>query len=276
MPYKFQPGMMYRMPTHFGPALGLRQSETGPSHAPDSRNITYWSVSFLTNREQLDQLLPEGFEVGAEPVVTVEAAYMTNIDWLAGRGYNTLGVSFPAVFNGEKDHVSGNFLTVKWESLCDPIITGREEIGFSKIYGELPPPKTYKGVTNCTASWLGFKFVDLTIKNLKQLSPEEVAELKSKRKSDGILHYKYIVKTGEWGEAEVAYATLTPPLKYVETREVWRGEGTVQFHKATWQDLPTQVRIVNGLQALEIKEYRGAMMVKTVGGDDLRSQRILR
>ncbi|MFC1937783.1 hypothetical protein ACFLWY_04435, partial [Chloroflexota bacterium] len=83
-------------------------------------------------------------------------------------------------------------------------------------------------------------------------------------------------KTGEWGEAEVAYATLTPPPNYVETREVWRGEGTVQFHKATWQDLPTQVRVVNGLQALEIKEYRGAMMVKTVGGDDLRSQRILR
>ncbi|MFC1937994.1 acetoacetate decarboxylase family protein, partial [Chloroflexota bacterium] len=144
MPYKFQPGMIYRMPTHFGPALGLRQSEAGPSHAPDFRDTMRWSVSFLTNREQLDQLLPEGFEVGAEPVVTVEAAYMTNIDWLAGRGYNVLGVTFPAVFKGEKDHVSGNFLSVMWENLCDPIICGREEIGWSKIYAELPTPKAYK------------------------------------------------------------------------------------------------------------------------------------
>ena len=79
MPYKFQPGMIYRMPTHFGPALGLRQSETGPSHAPDSRDNLHFSVSFLTNREQLIELLPEGFEVGQEPVVTVDFNYMTNI-----------------------------------------------------------------------------------------------------------------------------------------------------------------------------------------------------
>jgi len=57
-------------------------------------------------------LLPEGFEVEAEPAVTVQASYMTEIEWLAGRGYNTLGVSFPAIFNGKEDHIMGNFLTV--------------------------------------------------------------------------------------------------------------------------------------------------------------------
>jgi len=58
-------------------------------------------------------------------------------------------------------------------------------------------------------------------------------------------------------------------------KEMWRGEGTVQFHKATWEDLPTMSHIVNVLKNLEAKEYRGAMMVKSVGGKDLSDQRIL-
>jgi len=278
MSYKFQPGRMYRMPTHFGPSLGPRQGEGSRKFANlDSPKVTALSVSFLTNREQLEDLLPEGFEVGAEPVVTVQVSYMTEIEWLAGRGYNTIGVSFPAVFNGKEDHAAGNFLTVLWENLADPIITGREDLGFNKIYCEIPEPMVYQGQMHCIATWMGFRFMDLKIGNLTQLSAEELAEFISKQMGDGILHYKYIPKTGEWGKADIAYATLTPsaaPNRVV--KEMWRGEGTVQFHKATWEDLPTLFSIVNTFYDLEIKEYRGAMMVKTVGGKDLSDQRILR
>lgn len=279
MAYKFQPGKMYRMPTHFGPSLGPRQGEGGRKFANlDSPKVTQRSVSFLTNREQLGELLPEGFEVGVEPVVTVGVTYMTEIEWLAGRGYNTLGVSFPAIFNGKEDHVTGNFLTVLWENLADPIITGREDLGFSKVYCEIPEPRIYQGETHCIASWMGFKFMDLKIKNITQLAPEKVAALTSKQSGDGTLHYKYIPRTGDWGNADVSYAVLTPsasPTNRV-VKEVWRGEGTVQFHKATWEDLPTLCHIVNMLHDLEIKEYRGAVMSKTVGGNDISAQRILR
>ena len=279
MAYKFQPGKMYRMPTHFGPSLGPRQGEGGRKFANlDSPKVTQRSVSFLTSREQLGELLPEGFEVGVEPVVTVGVTYMTEIEWLAGRGYNTLGVSFPAIFDGKKDHVTGNFLTVLWENLADPIITGREDLGFSKVYCEIPESRIYQGETHCVASWMGFKFIDLKIKNITQLAPEEVAALTSKQSGDGTLHYKYIPRTGDWGNADVSYAVLTPsasPTNRV-VKEVWRGEGTVQFHKATWEDLPTLCHIVNMLHDLEIKEYRGAVMSKTVGGNDISAQRILR
>ena len=278
MPYKFKPGMMYRMPTHFGPSLGPRQGEGGRKFANlNSPKVTARSVSFLTNQEQLKELLPEGFQVGAEPVVTVRATWITEIEWLAGRGYNTLGVSFPAVFNGNEDHAVGNFLTVLWENLTDPILTGREELGFSKIYCELPEPRICQGQTHCIASWMGFKFMDMKNWNTTRLSPEEVAEYLSKQSSDGILHYKYMPKTGEWGKPDVSYATLTPlGDSNAVVKKVWRGEGTVQFHEATWEDLPTMFNIVNTFHNLEIKEYRGAMIVKTVGGKDLGDQRILR
>ena len=98
MPYKFQPGKMYMMPTHFGPSMGPRQGPEGRTfECKDNPKTTSISVSFLTNREQLEELLPEGFEVGDEPVVSISASYMKEIEWLAGRGYNILGVSFSAI-----------------------------------------------------------------------------------------------------------------------------------------------------------------------------------
>ena len=277
MPYTFEPGKMYRMPTHFGPSLGPRQGKDGRTFdCRDTPKNTAISVSFLGNREQLETLLPDGFEIQAEPVVTVTFTCITEIEWLAGRGYNTLGVSFPAVFNGRQDRAAGSFLSVIWENMADPIITGREELGFSKIYGELPEPMVYGEETHCIAGWLGFKFMDLKTENMRQLSPEEISAPAS-GKSDGTLHYKYIPKTGEWGSADVSYAVLTPadyPNRVVKER--WQGEGTVRFHKAAWEDLPTMFHIVNALHDLEIKEYRGAGIAKTVGGKDLRDQRILR
>lgn len=269
------------MPTHFGPSLGPRQGRDGQRFAcKDTPKTTTLSVSFLTNREQLEELLPEGFTLGGEPIVTVAASYMTEIEWLAGRGYNILGVSFPAIFNGKEDYAVGNLLTVLWENLADPIITGREELGYSKIYCELPEPTVYGGETHCIASWLGFKFLDLKLRNMTQVDPEELpspASGQTDGKLTGTLHYKYIPRTEDWGDADAAYAVLTPaetPNRVV--KEMWRGEGTVEFHKARWEDMPTQYTIVNAFAELEIKEYRGASITKTVGSKDLSDQRILR
>ena len=78
---------MYRMPTVFGPA-------TGPRRGPDGRifdcinspKSTQISVSFLSSADQLKALLPDRFELAGEPIVTVKATCMKEIDWLAGRG----------------------------------------------------------------------------------------------------------------------------------------------------------------------------------------------
>lgn len=278
MPNEFEPNRMYRMPTHFGPATGPRQGPDGRGFdCVDNPKATTISVSFLTNPVQLARLLPPGFALGAEPVVTVSASYITEIEWLAGRGYNTLGVSFPVVFTGKADQVTGNFLTVLWENLTDPILTGREELGFAKIYCELPEPAVLRNETHCTASWLGFKFLDLYVYNLTPLTPDEIVASSKAPTGDGILHYKYMPRTGEWGQADAEYAVLTPaatPNRVVKA--LWRGDGTVQFHAARWEDMPTQYMIVNTFHALEIVEYRGAVITQTVGGKDLRDQRILR
>lgn len=273
MPYKLDPRQLYRMPTHFGPSLGPRQGPDGRKfECRDNPKVTTVSVSFLTNHEQLDDLLPENFAVEGEPVVTVAVSYIKEIEWLAGRGYNVLGVTWPAAFRGKRDEVTGSFLAVLWENLTDPIITGREELGYSKIYCEIPEPHVYAGTTHCTASWLGFKFLDFSVRNCEQVDPATLPA----PVGDGILHYKYMPRTEQWGSADAAYAVLTPastPNRRVVEASV--GEGAIKFQQAAWEDLPTMYPIVNAFAALEVKEIRRASIVKTIGGKDLSDQRVL-
>lgn len=301
MPYKLQPGRMYMMPTHFGPAAGPRQGPDGRRF--DGRNsprTTSYSVSFLTRPEQLEVLLPAGFRLAGDPVVTVTVSYMTEIEWLAGRGYNTLGVSFPAEYRGERDRARGPFLAVLWENLADPILTGREQLGFSKIYCAIPPPSVLNGETRCTADWLGFPFMEMNLSEMETPSaapaeaPAAEAEAPAAEgeapsapveapaaEADGVelngtLHYKYIPRTGEWDEADAEYAVLTPsatPNRRITAQRT--GRGSVRFHRAEWRDLPTQYHIVNALADLEQIAFMGASIVETVGGKDLSDQRIL-
>ena len=60
MSYKFETGKIYRMPTHFGPALGPRQGPNGRKfECKDFPKSTSYSVSFLTNPQQLEQQPPK-------------------------------------------------------------------------------------------------------------------------------------------------------------------------------------------------------------------------
>ena len=279
MAYKFLPGRIYRMPTSFGPALGPRSGRGGRTYDNLMLKRTSYSVSFLTNRGMLEEIVPPGFEVREEPVVTVAVVLLREIEWLAGRGYNLVSVTFPIVYKGKEDNAVGSFMPVLWENLADPIITGREELGWCKIYADIPDPRIHQGEVDCIAAWMGFKFLDLHIRNMTQLSLEEMEEFKaqaSKQRGDGVMHYKYMPRTGTLVEPDVSYVTLASSSSHGDIKEMWRGEGTVQFHEATWEELPTMVDVVNTLHNLEIREYRGALATKSVGGTDLGDTRILR
>jgi len=277
MAYHFKPDEPYRMPTHFGPATGPRRGPEGRRFAcQHTPKITAVAVSFLSRPESLSELLPPGFTLGQQPVVTVTATYMKEIEWLAGRGYNMLGVTIPAVFHGQAGPVTGNFLTVLWENLTEPIITGREELGFSKIFADLPEATTRDGEVHCIAKWDGFTFMDLSVRKLRPASPEALTAKPAAAASAGTLHYKYMPRTGEPGRADAQYAVLTPlaiPNRVVKS--VAHGEGSVHFHRARWEDMPTQYMIVNALQALEVIEFRGATVSEMEGGKDLSDQQIL-
>jgi len=273
MSYTFQPNEMYRMPTHFGPATGPRRGPDGRKFlCEDNPKSTSLRVSFLSNSSQLEKLLPPGFELYGDPVVTVNASYIKEIEWLAGRGYNVLGVTVPSRFKGQVDDVVGPFLFVLWENLADPIITGREELGFSKIYCELPDIRVAQGSAASQASWLGFTFLDMEVKDLKPRTEAAPAG-----RDDGQLHYKYMPRTSELGTADVRYPVITPAEgSNAKVTEDLVGHGTLSWHEARWEDLPTFYQAVNAFAELEVKEYVSAGLTRSVGGKDLSDQRILK
>jgi hypothetical protein len=79
------------MPTNFGPAQGPRQipaeAKTDPTRSPRKTLI---SASFLTEAAALERHIPERFALESDPVVMVEFHCMTDIEWLAGRGYTMI------------------------------------------------------------------------------------------------------------------------------------------------------------------------------------------
>ena len=127
MSYRFEAGRIYRMPTHFGPAFGPRQVPddvvVDPKRSPRRLSV---AASFLTDPVALEQHLPEGFTLAGEPVVTVEFHHMTDIDWLAGRGYTMIWVSWPATFTGSRDRATGKFRYVDGQLAGKDYLMGKQ------------------------------------------------------------------------------------------------------------------------------------------------------
>ena len=277
MSFTFDPNEMYRMPTSFGPSTGPRRGHAGRRfNGINSPKSVTLKVSFLSNATQLEKLLPPGFTLHGEPIVTISETNMAEIEWLAGRGYSVLGATIPAKYTGEKETAVGPFLTVLWENLADPIITGREELGFAKIYCELPDIRVVGDTAGSQASWLGYTFLDMEVNNLKP-RPEPAEDTPAPTAQiDGQMHYKYMPRTGEWGTADSQYAVITPAEgSNARVLEDLVGDGTLKWNPARWEDLPTFYQVVNGLAELEVKEYLGASLTRSIGGKDLSDQRIL-
>ena len=281
MSYTFLPNTRFRMPTHFGPAYGPRRVPAGTkldhTQYPVATTVTY---RFLSEAKALDALLPPGFELAGEPVVSLDLAYLTEIPWLAGRGYNMGLVSWPATFRGNTDVITGRFCAVLFENFADPILTGRDELGHPKIYCEIPPLLTTSSGCIARLAWDGYEFLRISIADLTPTVP-------AKRGADfptaGWLQWKYIPGIPRTAEPDANYATHSPaPLaadihaKMVIDQRRY-GNGTVQRNHAKWEDMPTVFHIANGIADLPQVETRLAVVTKTHGwigdvGDTRRLQ----
>lgn len=273
----FETGRLYRMPAHFGPMAGPRQGPDGApfdwSETPHKRMV---ALSFLTDAKVLAALLPPQLEPVGPPLVTIEISYLSRLEWLAGRGYNTFGVRWPARFRGERDEIVGSFLSILWENLADPILSGRDELGFSKLYCEIPEPRIFRGRESYEASWLGHRFFELEFEGAAAASAEEMAEAQRGMRNDGLLHSRYVPRVGGTGGAAVGEITLTPATgSKAVIDQVWRGKGAHRFHQSRWEDLPTMFQIVNALAGLPVLEYRDTWLTHSHGGKDLSDQRVL-
>jgi len=248
----------YRMPRVFGALPGPRNVPRSRQHLPNRQHNLVLSVTARSDADALGALLPPGCELDGEPLLTVNLNFMSNIGWLAGRDYAILTVLLNIRHQSRaRGLLRGTFMPVLWENLADPIITGRDELGFSKLYADLPPPVIVGDDYAGRALWLGFRFCDLEVRGAREVdaSPAPPA---------GAFQYKYLPRTGqldrpdveqleycEPGQSAAGYAPLALVRK-------WSGAGRFEFQRARWEDMPFQYPVINALAALPLHEFRSA------------------
>lgn len=163
-----QKDLFWRMPTSFGPLPGPRQDHHGRPHDGTAATFKSASIKFKSSRTVLENLFPtEKLKFAAADTVvtaTFAATQLDNLAWLGGRGYTHFGLYIHGVQytkeNGET--VTGTYLPVLFENLADPILSGREELGFPKLFADLDVQHDADSYT-LTASWMGSKFASFTL-----------------------------------------------------------------------------------------------------------------
>lgn len=253
--FALDPYQSYMMPAHFGPRY-IGEKSSGWYH-----DVTVMAVSYVTDRDKLSALIPAPYTVAEEPIISVFYACNKQIDWLAGHGYNMIGVNAAVTYETEGERLEGSFSLVIWENLTDPILVGREVQGIPKIYADIPDHSINSQQWHCNASHFGHKIVDLSVNSPVQISDHEIAEWqKGEANKNNPMAWRYLPALGGFGEPAVNEATLYPSEN--EYTEAWLGAGAIEWQTLSWEQNPTQYHIVNTLQSLPVLEMRPALISK--------------
>ncbi|KAK4934612.1 hypothetical protein LTR10_024162 [Elasticomyces elasticus] len=265
----------HRMPLGYGPSPGPRQDTQGRPYSGWSQSSSeVYTVTFRAPRHQLAALLPhECFSIegqGESAQASFKFTKLVNLPWLAGRGYNHFGLYIhDVVCRGKQEEIHGAYLSVLFENMADPIITGRDELGYAKVYATLDDTRDSSRL-NVEMGWEGSQWGHLAIRGLQKISEDT-----DKYLIKPLLHLKYFPRTGDVGAADVEYPTVTPG-RSVCLQEVYEVEPTnveLSFKSLGWSSLPTLHHIVDKLAGIRFLEIEKARFEIQKGGHDVGNQR---
>ena len=133
----------WRQPVSFGPMPGPRQDFYGSKQkALGKVECTTAKVVLKTSATLLRNLFPNASysfkSRDTVAIISLRVQALNNLAWLGGGGYNLLGAYIHDVVYKAVDgrEYCGNYLPVMFEDLADPILTGREELGFPKVFSD--------------------------------------------------------------------------------------------------------------------------------------------
>lgn len=264
-----------RMPAFFGRQGGPRQRTADAarhSNADGNTSATWLAVE--ADEERLAALLPRGFEL-LEPLLLVEGASLRGLPWLAGRGYELVSVAVPVNFTAGKRPVRGRLELVTWENLADPIISGREELGFNKVFADeiCFQRNESANMISWSVGWGGTQFLEFGVTHLE---PDVASDVTPIWRTGPTFHYRVLARTGEWGALELEQVTAnTATAGEMRPTSSAGGDGYVHFRQATFEQLPTLAHVVNALAAANPKKVIAAGHVEMQGWSDLHDMRIV-
>lgn len=257
-----------RMPLGYGPHPGPRQDMLG---RPRKFSATFQTahITFRTPKSYLNTLMPTAdFSIDARggwTLATFSVTRLGNLEWLGGRGYTHFGLYVHDVVTkiGEEP-AKGDLISVLFESLADPIITGREELGFPKVYATLDTRMSNSSY-EMKAGWQGQSFCTLSLPALDRVATEDFHKAPE-------LTYKVMPSSS--GGLDVAYGQRgEDPLVRSESDSQWKAKNaSITFTDLQGQELeksfPTLAHIIARLRGIRIGEIvsSGVRMSEDVTG----------
>jgi acetoacetate decarboxylase len=257
---KLDPSKYYRMPLIAGPNFDRKNMKFV---YPEVETLAF---QYLTEPDAIAELLPDWYQPGKEPIVTVFFSQNNGLSFMAGGGYRMATFQVSARFDGKQDHLEGDYILVMFENHTWPIIGGREDLGVPKLYADIPEIKRMpNGHIRAQASYWGHMLFTLDALPLKRQTA--VARLIATRQinSRPWLGYKYIPSLD--GPPDADYPTISQNDTKLE--QLWMGKkANLIFGTGRIEDISHVKPLIEALASLTI--IRPVQVVHFMGSSVLR------
>lgn len=278
----------WRVPRAFGPMPGPRQThDSRPRDGTRSTFVTA-SIKIKTSRTVLQNLFPPGSAAWRfkSPRTVAYCSFsqttLNKMEWLGGSGYNHFGLYIHGVEyvkqNGEV--VSGTYMPILFESLTDPIISGREELGMPKLYSAIDVERDSRSY-HIRTSWKGMTWGRLELNDLEESSKMNgtTGKIAGDTEDEGVLVDRYMPSIGKEnkGMADAQYAVFdrfseAEPKPQVQ-RILKSGHASLMLNARDWVALLTLHHIVERLAEIPVYEIVSGQVVEGLGVPDVSSAR---
>ncbi|KAK0756061.1 hypothetical protein N5P37_011434, partial [Trichoderma harzianum] len=270
------PRLYWRQPLGFGPMDSPRQDALScprPDGLSDAVSTTA-TVRFRTSATLLRNMFPSTAYSFAKTDTVAEASFtfqsIQNLSWLGGKGYELVMFQIHGVQHRSKDGSvrQGTYIPIVLENLADPIISGREDLGWPKLYSEIKfkNDTSAGGNLDVELSWGGVKWAFFS---WGRLDANDASRFGSSGE-DALFVHKYIpATTGSpcRGAADADYDVLFYSSKPKILMSQEASAAGFQILERTNKQLPTLHHVVNRLSELPILSIVEASVKKVLGQD---------
>ena len=280
----------WRQPIAFGPMPGPRQSHYGIERQAEDSTFVTASIKFRTSRTVLKNLFPPGERgkgysfttPGSVAYASFSQTTLNKMEWLGGIGYNHIGLYIHGVQYTKKDGsvVKGAYMPILFESLADPIVSGREELGMPKLYSAIDVDRQADSYSIRT-SWQGSQWGTFSLAGLREQSVSDAGNVSGDDADEGILVYRYMPTVGRKtkGQAAEEYPVYVPfkeEKPTPKTERTWTAQsGKFEIDALDWKRLPTLFHSVERLAEIPVYEVVSAKVVEGRGVPDVAAARRL-
>ena len=252
---KIEPEKIYQMPLLMGPVY--ERDNLPKIHY---RQVEAFAIQYHSDPDAIRAVLPECYSQAEEPIVTVFFGYNNGLDFLAGGEYRLATVQVAACFDGENDHVEGDYILVMFENKTLPILGGREYLGVPKLHADISSIKTTsQGHLRSEATMWGHLLFGIEIPVLKKQNAAVRLVANKRINARPWLAYKYLPALD--GPPDADYPTITWNDTKIE--QLWLGnEGEIYFGDPGLEDISVVKNLLDALKTLPIVKFEQAFQFR--------------